>query len=197
MQEFWTLLFKDRRILAPIKNPQEILDIGCGTGLWAIEVADEYSDTQVHGIDISPVQPVYVPPNCSFVLDNFLRGDTFHDQKFDLVQSRNIGSGCPDPQWPRYLQEIWRVTKPGGWIQLIEMDPIRWYDVNEELPKDSPLMIVEDIVERVFREKYEWSPFDVLQKMANHVQDAGFTNIKQYNVKAPVGKWANGYMSWN
>jgi len=32
----WLLTLKDRLFLAPIENPQAILDVGTGTGLWAM-----------------------------------------------------------------------------------------------------------------------------------------------------------------
>ncbi|KND86924.1 hypothetical protein TOPH_08418 [Tolypocladium ophioglossoides CBS 100239] len=41
-------LLEKRRFLAPItKSPQWILDIGCGTGIWAVDVADEYPSAEV------------------------------------------------------------------------------------------------------------------------------------------------------
>jgi ubiquinone/menaquinone biosynthesis C-methylase UbiE len=42
---------------APLKNPQRILDVGTGTGIWAIDVADRYPEAEVLGIDLSPIQP--------------------------------------------------------------------------------------------------------------------------------------------
>jgi methylase of polypeptide subunit release factors len=42
--------------LVPLKNPQEILDVGTGTGIWAIDVADKFSSAQVIGTDIRFVQ---------------------------------------------------------------------------------------------------------------------------------------------
>lgn len=38
--------------LAPIKNPHRILDIGTGTGIWAIDMADLYPSAEVVGTDI-------------------------------------------------------------------------------------------------------------------------------------------------
>jgi methylase of polypeptide subunit release factors len=38
---------------APItKNPQRILDVGTGTGIWAIDMADRYPSAEVLGIDL-------------------------------------------------------------------------------------------------------------------------------------------------
>ena len=41
---------------------QRVLDVGTGTGIWAIDFADDFPDTMVFGTDISPTQPdlVYV-----------------------------------------------------------------------------------------------------------------------------------------
>jgi 2-polyprenyl-3-methyl-5-hydroxy-6-metoxy-1,4-benzoquinol methylase len=41
---------------APIKNPGRVLDIGTGTGIWAIDFADEHPESDVIGNDLSPIQ---------------------------------------------------------------------------------------------------------------------------------------------
>src|SRR5438046_8327707 len=98
MHEFWCLTLNDRLILATIAQPNRILDVGCGTGKWARDVADTYNG-KVYGVDISPIQDNLVPGNCVFYLGNVLEGLHFEDQEFDLVQSRCIGAGIPDNQW--------------------------------------------------------------------------------------------------
>src|SRR4051795_1295425 len=60
------LLLNDKLFLAPLENPTAILDVGTGTGIWAMDFADDYPGAQVVGIDLSPIQPNYVPPNLQF-----------------------------------------------------------------------------------------------------------------------------------
>lgn len=44
--------------LAPLTNPQNVLDIATGTGIWAIEFAQQYPTATVLGTDLSPIQPL-------------------------------------------------------------------------------------------------------------------------------------------
>ncbi|SCB65004.1 unnamed protein product [Fusarium graminearum] len=47
-----------------------ILDVGCGTGIWAIDMADLHPSAEVVGVDLSPIQPNFVPLNCRFEVDD-------------------------------------------------------------------------------------------------------------------------------
>nr|XP_036583470.1 methyltransferase domain-containing protein [Colletotrichum truncatum]KAF6792513.1 methyltransferase domain-containing protein [Colletotrichum truncatum] len=42
---------------APGSNAKRVLDIGTGSGLWAIDFGEEHPETAVYGVDLSPVQP--------------------------------------------------------------------------------------------------------------------------------------------
>jgi hypothetical protein len=47
-----------------------ILVVGTGTEIWAIDFADEHPEAHVIGIDLSPIQPLSVPPNVTFEIDD-------------------------------------------------------------------------------------------------------------------------------
>lgn len=67
-----------------------VVDLGCGSGLWCLEVADEFPNVRVVGVDISPVQPIHdVPVNCDFLMDNLLNGLPFDTGSVDFSQSRS------------------------------------------------------------------------------------------------------------
>ena len=86
--------FLGRNVLAPIshtKRPTNILDVGTGSGRWPIEVANEFENATVTGMDLSPVDPLYeVPENCEFIVGDVTESLGFNDGSLDLVHSRYI-----------------------------------------------------------------------------------------------------------
>ena len=61
------LMLDGKLFLAPVgDNPRGVLDIGTGTGIWAMEFADQYPSAQIIGFDLSPVQPGRAVPNVRF-----------------------------------------------------------------------------------------------------------------------------------
>lgn len=73
---------------APIgDNPQNILDVGTGSGAWAIDMGDRFPGAHVRGIDVSPVQPSLVPPNVDFLIDD-CEQDEWLSHNIDFVHLR-------------------------------------------------------------------------------------------------------------
>lgn len=54
----------------PLENPTYILDVGTGTGEWAIGMGEVYPNCDVVGVDISAIQPTAVPHNVFFEVDD-------------------------------------------------------------------------------------------------------------------------------
>jgi SAM-dependent methyltransferase len=90
-----------RLFRAPIKsNPQRVLDFGTGTGIWAMDFADEFPSAVVLGTDLSPIQPKWVPPNCKFTVDD-VEADWLYkpSEAFDYIHARGMGGSIGD--WNR------------------------------------------------------------------------------------------------
>lgn len=66
----WKLSLDGKHYLAPVNEPKKVLDLGCGTGIWAIEVADENPGARIVGTDLSAVQPAFMPSNVEFQVEN-------------------------------------------------------------------------------------------------------------------------------
>ncbi|KAK1781469.1 S-adenosyl-L-methionine-dependent methyltransferase [Copromyces sp. CBS 386.78] len=93
-----TLLYDGELYTAPITNdPKNAIDIGTGTGLWAIDFADKFPECNVIGTDISPIQPSWNPPNVSFEIDDFNTEWTFEDNNhFDYTHLRWLSGTAKD-----------------------------------------------------------------------------------------------------
>jgi SAM-dependent methyltransferase len=99
-----------------------VLDVGCGTGRWAKEIATTYPKTQVVGFDLEAVESAApAPPNYQFYRGNLLNGLPFTAGSFHYVHQRLLVAAIPWAMWPPVVQELARVTQPGGWVELVEM----------------------------------------------------------------------------
>jgi SAM-dependent methyltransferase len=115
---------------APIGNPASILDVGTGTGRWALEMAQLFPQARVVGLDVNP-PPVdeaassgagvdLRPPNYAFIAGNLLEGLPVQDGTFDFVHMRLLFSAIPSERWPSVVAELARVTQLGGWVESVE-----------------------------------------------------------------------------
>lgn len=176
----------DQLFHAPLKNPSEILDIGTGTGIWAMDVADEFPAATVTGFDLSPIQPTWVPPNLHFQICDADEEWKLPDNSIDLVHTRFM-NGFSLKSWPHFYQQALLSLKPGGWVENQEFDLHLMSDDNT-IPPDSSFQ----------RWTYLWNEgisnlgmtgrCDPNQ-LVSQMEEAGFVNVHVLKFKMPIGPW--------
>jgi ubiquinone/menaquinone biosynthesis C-methylase UbiE len=110
---------------------QRVLDVTCGSGGWVLGMAQTYPHLQVMGFDIDTNMISYATTqakvgkleHASFRVMNALDPLDYPDNFFDLVNARYLSViGCS--AWPQVTQELFRITRPGGFIRLTETEDI-------------------------------------------------------------------------
>ncbi len=110
-------------VFAPVADPQRILDVAGGTGVWAKALKEQFPQAQVTSMDVTvplDVQEKGPPSAYTFVQANALEPLPFPDAAFDYVHMRFMFTAMPVTMWPQVVRELVRVTTPGGWIELVE-----------------------------------------------------------------------------
>jgi ubiquinone/menaquinone biosynthesis C-methylase UbiE len=176
--------------------PKRILDVGCGTGQWAIDIAKLFPTTSVVGLDIvTPARPfpTPLPLNFAFLKANVLRGlMTLEDNSFDFVHMRCLGLGIPGHKWQYVINELARVTAPGGWIESVETS----------LPHDSgeAYTTIHTMLEAILTARSV--DLATISRIDSYLRQATspVQSISSYAVELPVGTAGGGHgtrMAWN
>ncbi|PNP44864.1 hypothetical protein TGAM01_v209980 [Trichoderma gamsii] len=185
------LLCSQKLHFAPIgDNPQEILDIGTGTGIWPIEMGDKYLSAHILGIDLSPIQPDWLPPNVRFMIDDVESPWLHPNSHFDYIHSRHTVMAVRD--WMKLFRRAIEHLKIGGWIELQEIHHTpksALPDGNGEMPPDHP-------VTRYWKHVSEGLAalgidLDTAAngRISDMMQEAGFTNVTERVLHVPIGTW--------
>jgi SAM-dependent methyltransferase len=184
--QFWAIhdAFGNKYFFAPIsEHPQNIIDIGTGTGIWAIDMADLYPSARVTGTDLSPIQPNWVPPNAMFELHDCTEYPWDFTKKFDFIHTQLLNAFAIR-DWDAFYQECFNNLQPGGWVESHEFDLMVRTDDNS-LPKDSAIV----------KWLLQWDSgagggfrLDG-RKLATAMEKAGFVTVVVKEFKLPIGVW--------
>ncbi|KAM0433655.1 hypothetical protein ACHAQK_009089 [Fusarium lateritium] len=183
---YLTILLDEKLFLAPVKEEklQKILDVGTGTGIWAIEFADRYPNAEIIGTDLSPCQPEWVPPNVRFEIDDAVMEWTWEPNEFDFIHIRYIFGAIKD--WTALFREAYRCCAPGGWVQSVEAD-VEFRCDDGTIDKEPNLKLYKKLFEE--GGKILGNSFFVYDEQVTGFEEAGFEEIKTVDYKIPVGDW--------
>jgi ubiquinone/menaquinone biosynthesis C-methylase UbiE len=121
------------RMLLDLLTPtdERILDVGCGTGVFATQILRRFPDTQVWGLDLSAGMLARAQTRAPMTAGrlHLVQGDSerlpFADDSFDVVTC--IHSFHHYPRQDRVVAEMHRVLRPGGRLFIVDGDRDRWW----------------------------------------------------------------------
>ncbi|KAF4467052.1 phosphoethanolamine n-methyltransferase 3 [Fusarium albosuccineum] len=176
MHELYKVILDGKLYEAPIPDFPQDAEL--------VEFADEHPSAAVVGIDLSPIQPHFVPPNCRFKVDDVNEDWTFSDNFFDFVHVRAM-TGCV-PDWVEFHRKALRSLKPGGWIQQIEASAIARSEDGTIRP-DSPMVTWVEVFKKMGEELGK--TFFACEIACDAMKEAGFANVSERRIKMPIGMW--------
>jgi tocopherol O-methyltransferase len=128
-----------------------IVDVGCGIGGSSLYLAEKYSAT-VSGITLSPVQANRATARAQAAglvkQADFKVADAldmpFADASFDLVWTLESGEHMPDKT--KFLQECYRVLKPGGTLLMAT-----WCHRDINPPQSALTLQEQNLLNKIYR----------------------------------------------
>ncbi|KAJ9204549.1 hypothetical protein DTO021D3_4818 [Paecilomyces variotii] len=175
----------DGLIYAPHPENGRFLDLGCGTGIWAIDIAHKYPNAHVVGVDLAPIQPSNRPKNCDFYAPwDFESHWSLGEDSWDLIHMQ-MGSGSV-ASWPSLYRRIFSHLRPGAWFEQVEID-------------FEPRCDDRSLEGSALRSWYQWlkqATEDTMRPISHssretirNLQEAGFVEIDHQMVGLPLNPW--------
>jgi ubiquinone/menaquinone biosynthesis C-methylase UbiE len=105
-----------------------ILDLACGPGGWALEVAERFPLVNIVAVDIDEFMIAYARAQAqvreqervNFYVGDILKLLDFPDESFDFINARFLQGLMKTSSWTPLIKECFRLTRPGGIIRMTE-----------------------------------------------------------------------------
>ncbi|KAF8484278.1 S-adenosyl-L-methionine-dependent methyltransferase, partial [Gautieria morchelliformis] len=173
MHEAMKFYLGGRLSLAPLEKsapPMSIMDMGCGSGAWAIQAAEQFPDVDMLAVDITMLPSRPLPPNLRFQILDLTKPCPFGSQLFDIVHARSVFLHLPN--FEEVLNSVMQLVKPGGWLLL---------DDGETVCRDEPGNEVARKMLQEFKERRKINPRVTASAVQGIIESSGL--FSEFNVR--------------
>ncbi|TEA11438.1 putative methyltransferase tdiE [Colletotrichum sidae] len=165
------------------ETAKRVLDMGTGTGNWALDFADAFPSSEVIGVDLSPIQAEWTPPNLSFVIDDLEKPWTWV-RPFDFIHCRSM-DGCFSDH-AKMIRQVYDSLAPGGWFEVASIFlPLGCDD--DSVPGDAPLRRWHELLAEAAARAGR--PLEGLGHHPDELQQAGFVGLTRRDFIWPLNTW--------
>ena len=165
--------------MAPVGNPQRILEMGCGSAQYTLGLAEAFPDAEIWGCDLSPRQLEEAQRRANALGLNWrlfeaAAEDTGLDgDRFDLVTSYAVFHELPSAVARRVLDETLRLLRPGG-VTLV--GDVKAYHAHDDYQRWKA-----DFLNQVHGGDPFWREYATTD-LAEMASDAGFVDAEWFGV---------------
>ena len=113
---------------------------------------------------------------------------TYSPSHYDLIHSRCVAPGIKLNRWPSYLQDLKRLLRANGWVQLVEY----YYMIQSDsglLTSNHSLQQWSDGYRAALDGERDPRAGRSLSQM---LRRAGFHNVEERTYRVPIGSWPSG-----
>lgn len=110
-------------IAAKVRPNDRVIEAGCGKGRFLSALKQICSPVDCHGVDISPVLLSFVPAGI-VTKQGWLENIPYEANAFDVAFSVEAIEHALNQE--AAVRELVRITKPGGWVIIIDKQHSHW-----------------------------------------------------------------------
>ena len=176
------------RISGDLGTKPKVMDLGCGTGLWMLQMAEKFPNAEFNGMDINHMLPMTLLNNIVPYVP------------FDIESPWNMGFGHWDmvhaqlmlgsvTNWEYLFQQIGRHLEPGAWFESVEIDWKPRCDDNtmNTNPLQPGLTQWWERVSRAYRVAHHDLEYN--QNIDRDLENCGFRDIQHFKYQIPLCGW--------
>ncbi|KAL8722843.1 MAG: hypothetical protein Q9225_000730 [Loekoesia sp. 1 TL-2023] len=184
--QVWLLSLNGRLYNAPLGNDAGfVLDIGCGTGAWALAIANKFPSSKIIATDLTP--PKITPPRNLQIVESDADKQWTFNERFGFIHGRMLTSGIHD--WPTLLSQCWEYLEPGGWLELLDVcHPFRAQDHAYD-NESSNFIKWGHVAEKCW--EMRGLDYRATTKHQERLRKLGFISIREEELIWPLGEWSD------